>query len=301
MLAAGPGNGHVLVRRGIALWVLGRHHEALDDLRRAVRVLRAADDTVWRARALTARALVHLSCGATSRADLDLSRAERLFATTSQEIEVAYIWHNRGLVVFRSGDLPRALSCLDEAERRYSILGVAVPDVSIDRCAVLLSAAAGRRAPSGRCRGARLPRQRRTGHEEGRAAAQRSPGGPGGRAAAGGRGASRGGTADVRRSGPPWWRSHAWLLQLQARYAAGPPSARLLGQAEQVAASLDDLGFRPRPAGAAAGLPDGPRARQAAGRGSALRRRGTVPAPARRRAGPRSGLAGRGTAGRCVG
>src|SRR5207237_2551322 len=75
-----------------------------------------------------------------SRASADLSSAERLFATTNQAVEVAYIWHNRGLVAFRSGDLPTALACLDEAERRYSILGVAVPDVSIDRCAVLLSA-----------------------------------------------------------------------------------------------------------------------------------------------------------------
>ena len=243
MLAAGPGNGHVLVRRGIALWVLGRHHEALDDLRRAVRVLRAPDDTVWRARALTARALVHLSCGATSRADLDLSRAERLFATTSQEIEVAYIWHNRGLVAFRSGDLPRALSCLDEAERRYSILGVAVPDVSIDRCAVLLSAglpddalrqadAAVRSFPGNGGQATKKAELLLSAAQAALAAAQPQEA------------AARAGAA--RRmfgaQGRPWWRSHAWLLQLQARYASGPPSARLLGQAEQVAVSLDDLG-----------------------------------------------------------
>jgi CHAT domain len=242
-LAAGPGNGHVLVRRGIALWVLGRHHEALDDLRRAVRVLRAADDTVWRARALTARALVHLSCGATSRADLDLSRAERLFATTSQEIEVAYIWHNRGLVAFRSGDLPRALSCLDEAERRYSILGVAVPDVSIDRCAVLLSAglpddalrqadAAVRGFPGNGGQATKKAELLLSAARAALAAAQPQV------AAARAEGARR----MFGAQGRPWWRSHAWLLQLQARYAAGPPSARLLGQAEQVAASLDDLG-----------------------------------------------------------
>ena len=89
---------------------------------------------------MTGRALVHLACGATGRADVDLSRAERLFATTSQELEVAFTWHNRGLVAFRSGDLPRALSCLDEASRRYSLQAVPMPDLSIDRCAVLLSA-----------------------------------------------------------------------------------------------------------------------------------------------------------------
>src|SRR5205807_6135673 len=126
--------------RGIALWVLGKHPEARGDLSRSVRLLHSGDDTVWLARALTARSLVHLACGASARASADLSGAERLFATTHQAVEVAYTWHNRGLVAFRSGDLPRALSCLDEAERRYSALGVPVPDLTIDRCAVLLAA-----------------------------------------------------------------------------------------------------------------------------------------------------------------
>src|SRR5436190_7423988 len=126
-LVSGPAAGRVLVRRGIALWVLGKHPEARGDLSRSVRLLHSGDDTVWLARALTARSLVHLACGASARASADLSGAERLFATTHQAVEVAYTWHNRGLVAFRSGDLPRALSCLDEAERRYSALGVPVP------------------------------------------------------------------------------------------------------------------------------------------------------------------------------
>jgi CHAT domain len=240
MLAAGQGNGRVLVRRGIALWVLGRHREALDDLRRAVRVLRSPGDTVWRARALTARALVHLSCGATNRADLDLSWAERLFATTSQEIEVAYIWHNRALVAFRSGDLPMALSCLDEAERRYSTLGVAVPDVSIDRCAVLLSAG----LPADALRQADVAVRGFAGQATKKAelllsAAQAALAAAQPQAAAARAAAAR---RMFGAQGRPWWQSHAWLLQVQARFAAGPPSARLLGRAEQVAASLDDLG-----------------------------------------------------------
>ena len=72
----------------------------------------------------TARALVHLARGAAHRAELDLARAEHLFATTSQTVEVAFTWHNRGLVAFRSGDLPAALACLDEAGHQYSQLAV---------------------------------------------------------------------------------------------------------------------------------------------------------------------------------
>ena len=135
-LVSGPPAARVLVRRGIALWVLGRHPEALDDLGRAIRVLRPAGDSLWEARALTARALVHLASGSAHRAELDLGRADLLFAATSQAVEVAFTWHNRALVAFRSGDLPMALSCLDEADRRYRDLAVPMPDIVIDRCAV---------------------------------------------------------------------------------------------------------------------------------------------------------------------
>jgi CHAT domain-containing protein len=242
-LVTGPAAGRVLVRRGIALWVLGKHPEARGDLRRAVRLLRSGDDTVWVARALTARSLVHLACGASGRASADLSSAERLFATTSQAVEVAYIWHNRGLVAFRSGDLPMALSCLDEAERRYSSLGVAVPDVSIDRCAVLLSAglpgdalrqadAAVHSFPGNGGQATKKAELLLSAAQAALAAAQPQV------ATARAEAARR----MFGAQGRPWWRSHAWLLQVQARWAAGPPSARLLGQAEQVAASLDDLG-----------------------------------------------------------
>jgi hypothetical protein len=242
-LVSGPAAGRVLVRRGIAVWVLGKHPEALGDLRRAVRLLRSGDDTVWVARALTARSLVHLACGASGRAGVDLSSAERLFATTSQAVEVAYIWHNRGLVAFRSGDLPLALSCLDEAERRYSRLGVAMPDVSIDRCAVLLAAglpddalgqadAAVRSFPGNGGQATKKAELLLSAAQAALAAAQPQVATERAEAARRMFGAQ----------GRPWWRSHAWLLQVQARYAAGPPSARLLGQAEQVAASLDDLG-----------------------------------------------------------
>src|SRR5262249_36777359 len=139
-LVGGWGAGKVRVGGGIDLGALGRHREALDDLRRALRLLRPVTDVVWVGRALTARALIHMAYGSARRAELDLGRAEHLFATTGQELEVAYIWHCRGLVAFRSGDVPTALSCLDEADRRYRLLAVLEPKLRNDRCAVLLAA-----------------------------------------------------------------------------------------------------------------------------------------------------------------
>src|SRR5487761_1382102 len=268
LLVTGPAAGRVLHRRGIALWVLGRHVEALSDLRRAVRVLRSDHDSMWEARALSARALVHLAIGAPGRADHDLSRAERLFATTSQDLEVAFTWHNRGLVAFRSGDLPRALSCLDEADRRYRLLNISTPDLSIDRCALLLSAglpsdalreadAAVREFPGNGGQATKKAELLLTAAQAALAAAQPQ-------AATERAGAAR---RMFGAQGRPWWQSQAALLHLQARFAGwpgsagpvtqsvtesvtgpvtgpviGPVTAGLLRQAEQVAVSLDELG-----------------------------------------------------------
>ena len=272
LLVTGPAAGRVLHRRGIALWVLGRHVEALSDLRRAVRVLRSDHDSMWEARALSARALVHLAIGAPGRADHDLSRAERLFATTSQDLEVAFTWHNRGLVAFRSGDLPRALSYLDEADRRYRLLNISTPDLSIDRCALLLSAglpsdalreadAAVREFPGNGGQATKKAELLLTAAQAALAAAQPQ-------AATERAGAAR---RMFGAQGRPWWQSQAALLHLQARFAGwpgsagpvtqsvtesvtgqvtgpvigpviGPVTAGLLRQAEQVAVSLDELG-----------------------------------------------------------
>jgi tetratricopeptide (TPR) repeat protein len=242
-LVTGPAAARVLVRRGIVLWVLGRHREALDDLTRAVRILRPAGDTIWEARALTTRALVHLAFGSAHRAELDLGRADRLFATTSQELEVAYTWHNRGLVAFRSGDLPAALSYLDEAARRYTLLAIQKPDLAIDRCAVLL--AAGLPADALRETDAAADSFPRSGGQAikkaelllSAAKAALAAGEPG-------LAATRAQVAlpMFTAQGRHWWGAHASLLLLQARCASRPPSARLLRQAAQVAADLDLLG-----------------------------------------------------------
>src|SRR6266542_1274929 len=144
--ASGLLAGRVLMRLALALWTLGRHQDALEALRPAVTMLRRADDMIWEARALTARAFVHLALGSVERATIDIARAERLFAAAGQEYESAVARHNRGVIAFRSGDLPAALAFLDEAAGRYHLLSAEVPDLSIDRCAVLLAAGLSRDA-----------------------------------------------------------------------------------------------------------------------------------------------------------
>ena len=241
--ATGVLAGRVRYRRGCALWVLGRHRDALNDLRQAVAALHRSGDTMWEARALTARALVHLAAGSTQRADADLSRAERLFAATSQELELAFATHNRGLVAFRSGDLPLALSRFDQAARRYECLGTPMPDLSIDRCAVLLAAGLPRDAlkeADAAIRDLEQVHGQATKKAEllltaaGAALAGADPQTAQQRAQA-----ARHLFGSQQRT---WWHAQAGLLLLQARYAAGMVSGRLLREAEGTAIRLDALG-----------------------------------------------------------
>jgi tetratricopeptide (TPR) repeat protein len=235
--------GRVLMRRAFALWRLGRHHEALADLRRAVMVLHRSGDTMWEARALSARAFVHLAVGSAERADTDLGNAERLFAATSQELEQAFATHNRGLVAFRSGDLTLALSHFDQAARRCQVHGAPIPDLSIDRCAVLLAAGLPRDAldeADAAIRDLDQVHGQATKKAELLLTAARAA-----LADADAQAAQQRAQAARRLFGSQqrtWWHAQAGLLLLQARYSAGSVSGRLLREAERTAVRLDALG-----------------------------------------------------------
>jgi hypothetical protein len=114
--------GRILVRRGGLLGVLGRHTEALADLRRAITLLQRGGDTIWEARCRNHRYTVWSALGQAARADRDLAIAARLFADAGQELESAHAVHNRADVAFLNGDLPGALGLLDEAGALYAAL-----------------------------------------------------------------------------------------------------------------------------------------------------------------------------------
>src|SRR5262245_33886207 len=139
-LSKGAQAGRVLHRRSIALLALGRNAEALDDARRAAAVLRRTNDKVWTARAVGHRGLMYHTMGFPARADADIAAAERLFAETSQVLGSIYMVHNRALIAYSINDIPAALSYFAEAASRYEPLDVLVPDLTIDRCTVLLAA-----------------------------------------------------------------------------------------------------------------------------------------------------------------
>ncbi len=254
------GSGHtrarVLYRRAYVWWVLGRHGEALEDVRRAVPVLRQADDVIWTARALTLRATVHLALGAVERADADFTAAEALWDTTGQEHDKADAVESRGLAAFRSGDVPAALRLLDEAEERYGKLGTPTFMLSVRRCEVLMAAGLATEALA---------------EADGAIAALDGIGGQSTRKAelllVAARAARLAGDpqtslaraalavrlfAGQRRS---WYETHARLVLLEARVATGRASGRLVADAAAVAERL-----------AAFGAPAAPEASLLAGR-----------------------------------
>jgi tetratricopeptide (TPR) repeat protein len=235
--------GRVLYRRGMALLEAGRYAAALDDLRRAVGVLQRADDPVWTARAVNARGLVYVAVGSPGRADADFVAAGRLYAETSQELESIYAVENRALSAFSSGDLPAALSFLDEAASRFRPLNVPTPDLSIDRCAVLLAAGLVSDALAEADAAVRDIEQVR-GRPDWKAEllllaancalAAAQPQAALDRAQAAYR--------LYRSQQSAWWQAHAGLVLVQAQYAALQASAQLLRAANRAADRLEALG-----------------------------------------------------------
>ena len=241
-LSSGVLTGRVLHRRGLALWTLGRYDAALKDLRRAVSILDRAGDPVWTARALSGRGMVYLAVGSPAQADADFVAAGRLYAETSQELEAIHTVLNRASAAFLSGDLPVALTFLDEAAARYRPLNVPMPDLSSDRCNVLLAAglvsdalaeadAAVRDIEQARGRSTMKAELLLRAANCALAAAQ--PEAALDRAQAAYR--------LYREQQSAWGKAHAGLAQAQAQHAAGLASGPLLRQVNRAAAQLAEL------------------------------------------------------------
>ncbi|MFG2790984.1 CHAT domain-containing protein [Streptomyces sp. NPDC048419] len=242
-VSSGHTRARVLFRRAYASWVLGRHREALDDVRRAIPVLRQADDVIWTARALTLRATVHLALGAVDRADADFTAAEALWDTTGQDHDKADVVESRGLAAFRQGDIPAALRLMDEAEERYAKLGTPSFMLSIRRCDVLMAAGLAPEALTvadaviGALDGIGGQSTRKAELLLVAARAARLAGDPHTAIARAALAVRL--FAGQRRT---WWETHAQLVLLQARVASGRRSGRLVADAAAVAERLASFG-----------------------------------------------------------
>lgn len=236
--AVGAAAGRIHIRRAHALWVLGRTPEALRAAQRAVALLRGGDP-VWEARAYAHRAAAHLALGAVDRADEDYARSEDLFARTGQRLEYATARHDRGTTAFARGDLPTALSLLDDAQHIVDELGVFEPELHVTRVQILLAARLDRDAlrvadeavaRSERLRGAAT----RRGELLLTAALAASASGDHATAAVRSAEALR----MFRRQQRSPWAARAEAVLLESRFASGERSASLQGRAVHLAEVL---------------------------------------------------------------
>ncbi|MEU9171254.1 CHAT domain-containing tetratricopeptide repeat protein [Streptomyces sp. NPDC048420] len=242
-VSSGHTRAQVLFRRAYASWVLGHHRAALEDVRRAVPVLRQADDVIWTARALTLRATVHLALGAVERADADFTAAEALWDTTGQEHDKADAVESRGLAAYRSGDIPVALRLLDEAQERYAKLGTPMFMLNIRRCEVLMAAGL---APEALAEAdAAIGVLDKIGGQSTRKAELLLAAARAARLAGDAHTAIARADMAVRLFAGQrrtWWETHARLVLIEARVAAGRGSGRLVADAAAVADRLASFG-----------------------------------------------------------
>ncbi|WP_165956865.1 CHAT domain-containing protein [Kribbella antibiotica] len=242
-LSKGALAGRVLLRRADVLLVLGRYQEALEDLRLAISRLRKSGDQLWEARCRNYRGVIQIALGGTRQASDDFEQAGRLYAALGQDFEYAETRQNRGWVAFVRGDLPAALQFLEEAAQGYEGVGVVWPDLTIDRCAVLMAAGLTAEALTeadeaiGRMETSGAPAPKRAEVLFTAASAALAAGDP---AAAQERAErARRLFSAQRRS---WWSVRASMLQLEARFRSGERGPQLLRQVVRTAARLDEFG-----------------------------------------------------------
>ena len=156
--------------------------------------------------------------------------------------------HNRALVASSINDIPTALSYFDEAASRYEPLNVLVPDLTIDRCAVLLAAGLADDALAeadatvseiDRFHGQSIKKAELLLVAANCALAAVQPQIALDRAQSAYR--------MYRSQRNAWWLTRTRLVLVQANFTAGSVSAPLLREANRVAARLDTMGSSDAP------------------------------------------------------
>jgi len=135
----GVAAARAVTQRAAILQEVGRVDEALEDLRRALPVLRRAGDAQWATRALSNRSLLYVGKRAFAHAEADLEAARRLSEQHGLTLPGIYAEQNLGTVKARRGDVPAALRHLKQAEEGYRSLGLEVGEMLVDRAELLLS------------------------------------------------------------------------------------------------------------------------------------------------------------------
>ena len=241
--------GRVLARRGGLLGLLGRHSEALADLRRAITLLHRGGDKVWEARSRSHRFLVYAARGQVARADRDLAIAGAVSSPPpGRNWSLSILYTTAPMSRSWRGDLPAALRLLDEADAGYSALSVFSRNLALDRCTVLLAAGLATEALAETDEA--IARHRRDGGQATRMAELLFAAARAGQAAGEPSIAVARATAArelFRAQHRHWWHARASFVLLQSRYANGERGVHLRIQTARIANDLGALGAEETP------------------------------------------------------
>lgn len=127
-------------QRATVWYSLGDLAAALAGYRRAQAGLRRAGDELFLAKLHNNRGLLHLHRGELRAAEADLLEAERLYTGLELPAAAADLHQNLGQLAARRGDLPAALGWLDRADEWVRASGRVDAVGLLDRCTALLVA-----------------------------------------------------------------------------------------------------------------------------------------------------------------
>ncbi|RKS80449.1 CHAT domain-containing protein [Motilibacter peucedani] len=138
-LLAGSEPGELLTTEALVLRSLGRWHEALDVLGRAVDAIRRAGDQHELAVVLANRAVLELVRGELAGAQRDLEESRGLLAGLGDDLHQVILTHNFGYLAALRNQVPEALAHYAAAEAGYARHREVPPELWRDQCELLLA------------------------------------------------------------------------------------------------------------------------------------------------------------------
>lgn len=136
----GVERARALVQRGTIRYREGAFEAALADFAMAEPDLESGDDQLWLANLATNRGIVWGYLGEMRRAEIETRRAVDIFSSLELDLAGADAVQNLGWAALRLGDLPAAFRWFDDAERRFGDLGAGQGPIWGDRSEALLVA-----------------------------------------------------------------------------------------------------------------------------------------------------------------
>lgn len=228
-------------QRGLILFRGGRFAEARADLDRAAAGI--ADDTgLDKCRVLINRGALFVETGEIALARTDLAHCLELARRFELQLVERITLHNLGCLEFIAGDLPLALTLIDQGMELDGSTQAGI--AYLDRSRILLAAGLRQEADEALSAAATQLTRDRSWQDVGEVELTRAESALLGGQTEPARALAAKARDRFRRHGNDRWRRQAELVLIQSDFRAGRPFARLLPRARKLAVDLEADGFR---------------------------------------------------------